>query len=202
MKDWRPIAIAPAEAEASCSRGRSSMSPAPWGVDDWPRYWLSQWGHLWLVQRGRGMYTRTVQTPVFGRALVIFVSVQASISVASNVFLAVEPEHRSCLATIYCALLSLAALFIVYFAVEAVRTENPYQLTASLVTSTVLWLGYVTRLAANDLHNDLSGPGAVTVITVVGALQLCAATGPTPCTLGRRGACVVPVRARTTNNDA
>ena len=64
------------------------------------------------------------------------------------------------------------------------------RLTASLVTSTALLLGYVIRLGANDLQ----GPGAVIVISVIGSLQLCAPLPPSaprhaplPCPVGRAG---------------
>ena len=51
---------------------------------------------LWIVQRGRGLWTRTVETPVYGRVFVVCALVQACVVIATDTVLALrtaDPMH-------------------------------------------------------------------------------------------------------------
>ncbi len=79
----------------------------------------------WVIRAGRGLYTRTVSLSLWGRLFVVSVIVQACVVVALNVTVSVVVGD--CLTVILLGVSSLTTLFMSYFAVEAVRTENAYQ---------------------------------------------------------------------------
>lgn len=80
----------------------------------------------WFVtRRGRGLYTRTVALPLWARFFLPCTILQSAILIGINVAIGVLAED--CLTWLILALSSLVTLFMCYFAIEAVRTENAYQ---------------------------------------------------------------------------
>lgn len=63
--------------------------------------------------------------PVWGRVFVPCVVLQTAVLVGINTAVAVLVQD--CLSTLLMVLASLGTVFMTYFAVEAVRTENIYQ---------------------------------------------------------------------------
>ena len=128
---------------------------------------------LWIAQRGRGLWTRTVETPVYGRVFVVCALVQASVLVATDTVLALR--SGDCITVAATSLLTVSAIFIVYFAVEAIRTENVYQLAAATVISTVVLLVYGIEFGMGHRPADAVTMGTYSAAC---ALQLCAPPGP------------------------
>ena len=95
------------------------------------------WSQPWYVVRrivgGSLLYTRTTELSVWGRAFVPCVLLQALLTVGLSLSLVVIAAD--CRVSILLALLTLAVLAAAYFAVEAVRTENAYQLVAYALAS-------------------------------------------------------------------
>ena len=95
------------------------------------------WSQPWYVVRrivgGSLLYTRTTELSFWGRAFVPFVLLQALLTVGLSLSLVVIAAD--CRVSILLALLTLAVLAAGYFAVEAVRTENAYQLLAYALAS-------------------------------------------------------------------
>ena len=95
------------------------------------------WSQPWYVVRrivgGSLLYTRTTELSVWGRAFVPCVLLQALLTLGLSLSLAVIAAD--CRVSILLALLTLAVLAAAYFAVEAVRTENAYQLVAYALAS-------------------------------------------------------------------
>jgi hypothetical protein len=95
------------------------------------------WSQPWYVVRrivgGSLLYTRTTELSFWGRAFVPFVLLQALLTVGLSLSLVVIAAD--CRVSILLALLTLAVLAAAYFAVEAVRTENAYQLLAYALAS-------------------------------------------------------------------
>ena len=79
----------------------------------------------WILQRGRGRFVRTISMPFWGRIFVPVVVVQMIVLITLNTVVAVL--LNDCLATMLTVLSSLGTIFMTYFAVEAVRTDNIYQ---------------------------------------------------------------------------
>ena len=79
----------------------------------------------WILQRGRGRFVRTISMPFWGRIFVPVVVVQMIVLITLNTVVAVL--LNDCLATMLTVLSSLGTVFMTYFAVEAVRTDNIYQ---------------------------------------------------------------------------
>lgn len=81
--------------------------------------------NFYIIRRGRGLYTRTVQLPVWSRFFVPCTILQAAILIGINIAVSILTDD--CLTYLVLGLSSLTTLFMCYFAVEAVRTENIYQ---------------------------------------------------------------------------
>jgi len=79
----------------------------------------------WISRRGRGSFVRTFSMPIWSRVFVTCVVLQTVVLVALNISVAVLLQD--CLALLLSGLASLGVLFMSYFAIEAVRTENIYQ---------------------------------------------------------------------------
>ena len=80
---------------------------------------------VWFIRRGRDMHTRTVALPLWSRFFVPCTVLQALLLIGANTVLSILVED--CLTTLVLALSSLTVLFMCYFAIEAVRTENKHQ---------------------------------------------------------------------------
>lgn len=98
----------------------------------------SEW---FIIRRGRGLYTRTLSLPLWTRLFVPCTFLQTAILVGVNVAISVLADD--CLTALVLGLSSLTTLFMCYFAVEAVRTENAYQLTAYLACSGLFLSSYL-----------------------------------------------------------
>ena len=79
----------------------------------------------WLMHSGRGYLSRTVALPVCSRIFVVCVLLQAVVIIGVNTTISVLISD--CLSTLVLGLSSSVTLFMSYFAVEAVRTDNSYQ---------------------------------------------------------------------------
>ena len=89
------------------------------------------WGPLGAVYtRGRGAYLRTVENPVWSRIFVLCVALHTLVLVGINV--AVGLLESDCHFTLLLSLASMTTLFMSYFALEAVRTENVYQCASTV----------------------------------------------------------------------
>ena len=95
----------------------------------------------WTTRRGRGVYTRTTELPLTSRFYVVVVIVQAVILIGVNIAIAVLVDD--CLSALVLTLASVTILFMSYFAIEAIRTDNRHQLAAYAVTSVVFLSTYV-----------------------------------------------------------
>ena len=82
----------------------------------------------WYSQRGRGLNTRTFALPAGGRVFVPFVLIQTVVTVSLNITLAVH--SGDCMVILQMGAVILSILFMAYFAIESVRTENHYQCAA------------------------------------------------------------------------
>jgi hypothetical protein len=72
--------------------------------------------------------SRTVALPLWGRIFVPCTLIEAVVLIGINI--AISVIMRDCLTSLLLALSSVTILFMCYFAIEAVRTENVYQLAA------------------------------------------------------------------------
>ena len=101
-----------------------------------------------ITRRGRGLYTRTTALPLSSRFYVLAVLVQAVVIIAVNVIISVLVND--CLSALVLGLASVTTLFMSYFAIEAVRTENRYQLAAYAFTSAVFMGSYVPPIVGSS----------------------------------------------------
>ena len=95
----------------------------------------------WITRRGRGLYTRTTALPLTSRFYVLAVLIQAAVLIGVNTAIAVLVQD--CLSTLVLGLANLTTVFMSYFAIEAIRTENRHQLAAYAITSVVFLSNYV-----------------------------------------------------------
>ena len=165
------------------SRQRQSFGPlAAAPMDDTLASWFG------TRRRGRGLYTRTTALSLSSKIYVILVVTQAVVLLSVNTALSVITDD--CLSTLVLGLGSVSVLFMSYFAIEAVRNDNRYQLAAYLASSAVFPSGYVPPLVgASDGPMRLHMHGAkkqeevrILLFVALGsmtALQLCA---PPTCT--------------------
>jgi hypothetical protein len=142
----------------------------------------------WTSQRGRGLYTRTVSLPLRSRLYVLAVLAQALVLIGVNT--AISVLTADCPSTLMLTLGSLTTLFMGYFAIEAVRTENKYQLAAYAVVSAVFLTGYLPPLCNGEdgpkhalSHHDQEVRKEVYTLIYVAlvstcTLQLCAPHSP------------------------
>eukprot|EP00900_Chrysochromulina_parva_P000924 jgi/Chrpa1/10832/Chrysochromulina_OHIO_Genome00017388-RA len=86
--------------------------------------------------------------PFWGRIFVPVVVVQMIVLITLNTVVAVL--LNDCLATMLTVLSSLGTVFMTYFAVEAVRTDNIYQLAAYAGASIAFVAAYVPSIIGND----------------------------------------------------
>ncbi|KAL1506918.1 hypothetical protein AB1Y20_007782 [Prymnesium parvum] len=114
------------------------------GVESRSRHVPDATRSWWISQRGRGMQARTVPLPAAGRAFVPSVLVHTLATVGLNLALCLGAD---CMLLLELGLSALVAVFVAYFAIEAVRTENQYQLFAYLGLSTAFVPLYVVPLA-------------------------------------------------------
>ena len=105
---------------------------------------------LFVTRRGRGLYTRTMTLPLSSRFYVLAVLVQAVVLIGVNT--AISILTADCLSALVLGLGSVTTLFMSYFAIEAVRTENRYQLAAYAVTSAIFLASYVPTLVGSCLR--------------------------------------------------
>ena len=103
---------------------------------------------LFVTRRGRGLYTRTMTLPLSSRFYVLAVLVQAVVLIGVNT--AISILTADCLSALVLGLGSVTTLFMSYFAIEAVRTENRYQLAAYAVTSAIFLGSYVPPLVGSS----------------------------------------------------
>ena len=86
--------------------------------------------------------------PAKCRQLDVYETPQTLVLVGVNTAISVLTDD--CLSTLLLTLGSVTTLFMAYFAIEAVRTENRYQLAAYVVTSAVFLSGYVPPLVGSS----------------------------------------------------
>lgn len=118
---------------------------------------------------------------MWGKIFVPTVLVQGLTTTGLSLSLAVV--SHDCLACIVLALFTLAILFASYFAIEAVRTENVYQLFAYVAASSTGMLGIVLCATEDDIpgldmrktFTSLTTEGGLlrTALVSAAALQLC-----------------------------
>lgn len=82
-------------------------------------------GEWYITRRGRGLYTRSVALPLWARFFVPCTLLQSAILIGVNVAIGILSDD--CLTSLILGISSLVTLFMCYFAIEAVRTENSYQ---------------------------------------------------------------------------
>ena len=102
----------------------------------------------YVVQRTFRGYTRTTELSLWGRVFVPCVLLQGLLTTGLSVALALIATD--CLVSIVLAMLTLTILFAAYFAVEAVRTENVFQLCAYIGASSAGTLGIVLSISQRD----------------------------------------------------
>ena len=86
----------------------------------------TEWGPLAGMRvAARGAYLRTVENPVWSRIFVQCIALHALVLVGISVAVAVL--ESDCHFSLLLSLASMTTLFMSYFALEAVRTENVYQ---------------------------------------------------------------------------
>ena len=152
----------------------------------------------WYVERrivgASLLYTRTTELSVWGRAFVPAVLLQALLTLGLSLSLVVLAAD--CRVSILLALLTLAVLAAAYFAVEAVRTENAYQLLAYALASAAGMVGLVLACTEGDgvgkrisdvflgsseagelLRSELIGATALQLVCFVLAGLTCRGTG-------------------------
>ena len=110
--------------------------------------WSQPWYVVQRIVGGSLLYTRTTELSFWGRAFVPCVLLQALLTVGLSLSLAVLAAD--CLVSILLALLTLAVLSAAYFAVEAVRTENIYQLLAYVSASGACMIGLALACTEGD----------------------------------------------------
>ena len=111
----------------------------------------------WFVtRRGRGLYTRTVALPLWARFFLPCTILQSAILIGINVAIGVLAED--CLTWLILALSSLVTLFMCYFAIEAVRTENAYQCAFLLPNPTPAVCCARLKLSFSRLHTRAHAP--------------------------------------------
>ena len=136
--------------------------------------------------QGPALTTRTTELSMWGKIFVPTVLVQGLTTTGLSLSLAVV--STDCLASIVLAIFTLAILFASYFAIEAVRTENVYQLFAYMAASSTGMLGIVLCATENDIpgfdmrrtFTSFTTEGALlrTALVSAAALQLCVPTRP------------------------
>ena len=128
------------------------------------------------------MYTRTIALPLWARIFVPSAFAQCAVLICVDGTVAVL-TGGSCFWILTAGLASVTSLFMAYFAVEAVRTENIYQLAAYVASSIAFLVGFVPPLVGFEegqfaqSHDALAEIIRVLLLVAVGvvcSLQTCA----------------------------
>ena len=108
-----------------------------------PREWC-------VTRRGPGPITRTVVIPLWAGIFVPCVILQSLVLVGVCTAIAILTDD--CFSTLILGLASLTTLFMAYFAVEAVRKEDVYQLAAYAASSLIFLVGLPPMLGVEGGH--------------------------------------------------
>ena len=125
----------------------------------------------WVTQTGRGIYTRTVALPLWGKVFVQCVILQTFVLIGVNVAIAVL--IADCFMILILALASLTTLFMSYFAVDAVRSENVYQLGAYVTTSFVFLTNYIPQFVGSGRDHSGQRSHSVEILQMVAIACTC-----------------------------